>query len=136
MKTNAYLIARLAIGATIFGHGLVRLPKLGEFARGTAESFEKSVLPAALVLPFGYLIAVSEFIIGLLVLAGLFTRQASVAGGLLMILLIAGTSLIENWGAIPSQLLHTLFFILLIEYEEANSWAADNLIKKRQDSRP
>ncbi|ODS83293.1 MAG: DoxX family protein [Cytophagaceae bacterium SCN 52-12] len=136
MKTNAYLITRLAIGATIFGHGLVRLPKLGEFAQGTAESFEKSILPAAVVLPFGYLIAVSEFIIGLLVLAGLFTRQASVAGGLLMILLIAGTSLIENWGAIPSQLLHTLFFILLIEYEEANSWAADNLIKKRQDSRP
>ncbi len=130
MKTNAYLIARLAIGATIFGHGLVRLPKLGEFARGTAESFEKSILPAAVVLPFGYLIAIAEFIIGLLLLIGLFTRQASFAGGILMILLIAGTSLIENWGAIPSQLLHTSFFILLLQFGESNSWAIDNLLKK------
>lgn len=131
MKTNAYLITRLAIGATIFGHGLVRLPKLGEFARGTAESYEKSILPAAVVLPFGYFIAIAEFVIGLLVLIGLFTRQASFAGGILMVLLIAGTSLIENWGAIPSQLLHTAFFILLLQFEESNSCAIDNLLKKR-----
>lgn len=130
MKTNAYFIARLATGATIFGHGLVRLPKLNEFAQGTAESFEKSILPAAVVLPFGYLIAIAEFIIGLLVLIGLFTRQASFAGGILMVLLIAGTCLIENWGAIPSQLLHTLFFILLLQFEESNSGAVDNLLKK------
>lgn len=130
MKTNAYLITRLAVGASIFGHGLVRLPKLAAFARGTVESFEKSVLPAAVVLPFGYFIAIAEFVIGLLVLLGLFTRQASLAGGLLMVLLITGTSLIENWGAIPSQLLHAAFFIVLLQFEESNSLAADKLLKK------
>jgi len=130
MNTHVYLITRLAIGASIFGHGLVRLPKIAEFAQGTAESFEKSMLPAELVLPFGYGIAIAEFIIGLLVLIGLFTRQAALAGGILMILLIAGTSLIENWGAIPSQLLHTLFFLLLIQFSESNRYAVDNLLKR------
>ncbi len=131
MKANAYFIARLTIGATIFGHGLVRVPKIGEFARGTAESFEKSILPAAVVLPFGYLIAIAELIIGLLVLTGLFTRQASFAGGILMVLLIAGTCLIENWGAIPSQLLHAAFFILLLQFEGSNNRSIDNLLKKQ-----
>ncbi|GAA4435717.1 hypothetical protein GCM10023091_12690 [Ravibacter arvi] len=131
MKSSAYLIARLAIGATIFGHGLVRLPKLAAFAQSTAESFEKSILPVALVLPFGYLIALGEFIVGLLVLLGLFTRAAAFAGGLLMVLLIVGTSLVENWGAIPSQLLHAAFFIVLLQFGEANSWAVDNLLGRK-----
>ncbi len=130
MKKNAYLVARLATGATIFGHGLVRLPKLAAFAQGTAESFEKSMLPAGIVLPFGYFIAIAEFVIGLLVLLWLFTMPASFAGGLLMVLLIAGTSLIENWGAIPSQLLHASFFIVLLQFEESNSWALDKLLKR------
>lgn len=131
MKSSAYLIARLAVGATIFGHGLVRLPKLAAFAQSTAESFEKSILPVALVLPFGYLIALGEFIVGLLVLLGLFTRAAAFAGGLLMVLLIVGTCLVENWGAIPSQLLHAAFFIVLLQFGEANSWAVDNLLGRK-----
>ena len=129
MKNDAYLITRLAVGATIFGHGLVRVPKISAFASSTAAGFEKSMLPVTWALPFGYLIVIAEFIIGLLVLIGLFTRKASFAGGLLMVLLIIGTSLTENWAAIPSQLLHTAFFIVLIQYSGSNTWAVDKLLK-------
>lgn len=129
MKNDAYLLVRLAVGATIFGHGLVRLPKLAAFAQSTAEGFEKSILPASLVVPFGYFIAIAEFVVGFLVLIGLLTRKSSFAGGLLMVLLIVGTCLIENWGAIPSQLLHVAFFVVLVQFEEANTWAVDRIIK-------
>lgn len=129
MKTDAYLITRLALGATIFGHGLVRVPKISSFAESTAAGFEKSMLPVSWALPFGYLIVIAEFTIGLLVLIGLFTRKASFAGGLLMILLIIGTSLTENWSAIPSQLLHAAFFVALIQFSESNTWAVDRLLK-------
>ncbi len=130
MNPLAYLLVRLAIGTTIFGHGLVRLPKLEAFARGTVESFEQSVLPAAVVLPFGYFIVFAEFVTGLLLLIGLFTRQAAFAAGLLMVLLIAGTSLIENWGAIPSQLLHTAFLVVVLHWYPSNTFAVDKLLRK------
>lgn len=131
MKSNAYLLTRLAVGATIFGHGLVRMPKIAAFAEGTASGFESTMLPVSVALPFGYLIVVAEFLIGLLLLFGLFTRRASFAGGLLMVLLILGTSLMENWGAIPSQLLHVAFLVVLIQFEESNCFALDRVTQTR-----
>lgn len=130
MKPLAYLITRLAIGASIWGHGLVRLPKLTAFAEGTAQGFENSMLPMILVLPFSYFIPLAEFVIGVLVLAGLFTRLAAFAGGLLMVALLIGTTLTESWGAIPSQLLHTAFFVVLLQFEEANEWSVDRLVRR------
>jgi len=125
MKPAAYLLTRLAIGATLFFHGFVRVPKINAFVQGTVESFEKSILPAALVQPFGYLIVFVEVLAGFLLLIGLFTRQAAFAAGLLMVMLITGTCLIENWGALPSQLIHIAFLIVLIQFEEANTFSVD-----------
>lgn len=125
MKPAAYLLTRLAIGATLFFHGFVRVPKINAFVQGTVESFEKSILPAALVQPFGYLIVFVEVLTGFLLLIGLFTRQAAFAAGLLMVMLITGTCLIENWGALPSQLIHIAFLIVLIQFEEANTFSVD-----------
>ncbi len=47
-----------------------------------------------------------------------------------MILLLIGTALIENWEAIPSQLIHVLFFALLLQFTDRNTFAMDMLIKK------
>lgn len=42
-----------------------------------------------------------------------------------MLALIAGTSLIENWSALPSQMIHLLFFVLVYDFNEANTFALD-----------
>lgn len=82
MNKTAYLLLRLAIGASMFGHGLVRLPKLNAFSDWMVGSFEKSILPQALVVPFSYVLPIAEFTVGLLLILGLFTRQALIGGGL------------------------------------------------------
>lgn len=121
-----YVILRLAIAFSMFGHGLVRLPKLDKFSGWMMQSFEKSMLPQALVLPFSYALPVMEFLIGLLLILGLFTRYALVAGGVVMILLIFGTTMIENWEALPSQLIHVAFFgVLLNHVGQYNGYALD-----------
>lgn len=130
MKPMAYLLTRLAIGATLFFHGLVRLPKLTSFVQGTVGSFENSMLPTALVEPFGYVIVFGELITGLLLLIGWYTRIAATAAGMLMVLLIVGTCLIENWGALPSQLIHTAFLIVVIQFEASNTVAVDRVLQK------
>src|SRR6187431_1929396 len=100
MNTFAFLILRLAIAVSMLGHGLVRLPKLKTFSQWMVGSFEKSMLPKILVLPFSYVLPIAEFTIGLLLLTGLFTKPAAFGGAAVILLLLFGTALIENWDAI------------------------------------
>lgn len=121
---------RLAIGLSMFGHGLVRLPKLQTFSDGMLKEFSNSMLPQALVLPFSYVLPMVEFSVGLLLLLGLFTRMASLVGAITMLFLIWGTCLIENFGALPSQFIHVFFFAVLLHFANSNSLAIDLFIKK------
>jgi len=115
----------------MFGHGLVRLPKLSGFSNWMVTSFEKSMLSAAMVRPFSYALPLAEFAIGLLLIVGLFTRPALIAGSIVMIMLILGTTLIENWEALPSQLIHVVFFTALLHYAASNTYALDNAFLKK-----
>ena len=125
MNKSSYLILRLAIGLSMFGHGLVRLGKLSGFSKWMVKSFENSMLPEVLVTPFSYALPILEFCVGLLLIVGLFTKKAILLGALIMLMLIFGTTLIENWGILPSQLLHVAFFAVLLNYINDNNWALD-----------
>jgi len=126
----AYLMARLVIATSMFGHGLVRLPKLSAFSAWMTDSFKDSMMPLVLVRPFSLVLPVIEFSIGLLLLAGLFTRQALVAGGLVMLMLIFGSCLMEKWEWVTFQMFYGLFFALLYAYLQYNQYALDKLFQK------
>ena len=130
MNPFAYLLVRLTIGMSMLGHGLVRIPKLSAFSEGMVANFEGSLLPAILVRPFSLALPFMEFIIGLLLLVGFKTKLFSQAGGILMVVLIFGTSLIENWSALPSQMIHASFFIVLLQFIVSNDMALDGYLKK------
>jgi thiosulfate dehydrogenase [quinone] large subunit len=66
------------------------------------SSFEKSMLPSVLVTPFSYILPIVEFVIGPLLVIGLFTRVSLIAGGFTMVILIFGSAMVENWEAMPS----------------------------------
>ena len=127
----SFLVARLAVGMSMFGHGLVRLPKLHGFSDWMVGQFQKSMLPDIIVVPFSYILPIAEFLVGIGLLLGLFTKEALLGGALVMIALIFGSSMIEEWGSIPSQLIHAAFFsILLIFQKDYNSYAVDLKLKK------
>lgn len=111
----------------MFGHGLVRLPKLNGFSTWMIGTFQKSMLPKALVTPFSYLLPVAEFTIGLLLLSGLFTKPALIAGAAVIMILIFGSCMIENWEILPSQLIHAAFFAVLLQFITSNKYSLDNL---------
>jgi len=127
MDKTVFLLLRLGIAISLFGHGLVRLPKLNAFSQWMIASFEKSFLPKVMVLPFSYVLPVAEFTVGLFLLIGLFTKPALIMGSGVLLILLFGTAMIENWEAIPSQLLHLAFFALLLQFIQSNSWALDKL---------
>jgi len=130
MNQTTYLLLRLTIGTSMFGHGLVRLPKLEGFSNWMVTSFEKSLLPQILIVPFSYALPIGEFVIGFLLLTGLFTRATLIAGGAMMIILLFGTAMIEDWDAMPSQFIHATFFAMLLQFLPANNWAIDKLFKQ------
>jgi len=130
MNTATFLILRLAIAASVLGHGLVRLPQLSAFSKWMVENFQKSMLPKMLVVPFSYLLPLAEFTIGLFLFIGLFTIPALIIGAIIMIVLIFGTTMIMNWEALPSQLIHVAFYAVLLQFSQYNDWALDNLFKK------
>lgn len=130
MNTTVFLLLRLGIAISMFGHGLVRLPKLKTFSQWMIGLFEKSILPKIVIIPFSYLLPIAELTIGLLLFTGLFTKPALILGSIMMLALLFGTSMIENWEAIPSQLLHLLFCAVLLQFIENNSWALDCFFRK------
>ncbi|PUZ30607.1 thiosulfate dehydrogenase [quinone] large subunit [Chitinophaga costaii] len=125
----SYALLRITIGMAMFGHGLVRIPKLSVFAGGMIKGYD-GTLPLALVTPFAYALPFVEFAIGALLILGLLTRYALIAGALLMILLIFGCAIKENWEAIGTQLLYGGLYFILLRFLAQNAYAVDNLLRR------
>lgn len=115
---TTYFFLRLPVALSIFGHGLVRLPKLQTFTEGMVKSMEKSAIPESLLTPFGYFIPIAEFLIGLVLLIGYQTKYTIYAGLALMGLLVFGSASVENWTGIEAQLVHSIYLGGLLWYWE------------------
>lgn len=126
----AYLMARLSLGISMLTHGLVRLPKIDAFSTWMSGLFKASMLPEVLVRPFSYALPFLEFLVGILLIAGLFTRFGLLLGGCVMLMLLFGTGMIENWDAIPSQIIHSTFFAVLLAFMAHNRFSVDTLRRK------
>ena len=125
----AFFLARLTLGVNFFLHGFVRLPKLSKFVAGMEKQFAESMLPGFLVTPTAWAIPIVEAILGALLILGIKTRATLTASALLMLVLISGCCLIENWSAVGTQMLYTLYIVILIFHLEHEG-------SLRKDKRP
>lgn len=121
----AYLLARLPIGLSFFGHGLVRIIKLDVFSNGMVAQFSKSFLPVAFVSAFGHVLPFLELATGLLLLPGLFTRFGICLGTAIILMLICGSSIIEQWNAIFTQLFYAAYLAALYFFIDYNRISID-----------
>ncbi|HBR12341.1 MAG TPA: DoxX family protein [Chryseobacterium sp.] len=105
---------RLPIAISLFGQGLVRLPKLEMFSGWMLKTMETSMIPTFLLVPFSYILPILEFLIGLRLMIGYQSRWALYAGLTLMSVLIFGSCSIANWNAIEAQLIHAAYLFGLL----------------------
>lgn len=129
-EETTYLLARLPIGLSFLGHGLVRLPKLDAFSHGMAKTFGKSMLPQAMVLPFAYTLPVLELATGIFIFFGLFTRLGYVLGSVIMLALIFGSCMIEQWENVFIQLVYSGYLATLFYFAQHNTLSIDDLRRK------
>jgi thiosulfate dehydrogenase [quinone] large subunit len=123
-----YLLARLPVGMSMFGHGFERIPKLQDFAAHVTGQFGKTILPYSLVNIFALILPFGELLVGILLLLGLFTRFGCILGVLLMLALIFGSSLLEQWENVFTPLIYGAYFALLFYFSPYNQYAIDRLL--------
>jgi thiosulfate dehydrogenase [quinone] large subunit len=125
----AYLLLRVITGMDFFGHGFARIftgTHLGGFAHWMVGDMAKSPLPASLVLATGYVVPCVELVIGVLLLTGVATRHALIVAMLLVLVLMFGITMKQDWNVAGQQLLYGLVLaVLLSGCERLNvSWPA------------
>jgi len=123
-----YLLMRLAVGFSLLGHGLVRIPKLAGFHTHLTSDFTHSILPMTLVSAAGYALPFVEFCIGAMVVVGLLTKLGLIAGVLSMSILVFGSTTIEDYSVIGEQLIHAAILVGLIVFLEYNSYSVDRVV--------
>ena len=127
-RVLGYTTLRLAIGMAMLVHGAERLGHVAPFANGVVKTFATTWLPRPAVLGFAYLTPPVELAIGLMVPPGLFTRLGLLCGGLWMVALIFGSTLIEQYETVGIQLVYALIFWVLLHFLEANVLSVDHLL--------
>lgn len=123
-QQTAYLLARLPIGFSFLGHGIVRFPKLTSFAEGIAGAFAETFLPYGLVLGFAYALPFVELLLGIMLILGVAMRGACMVSVALMCALIFGSCLLENWTEIAIQMFYGLYFSILYLFAGYNGYTA------------
>jgi thiosulfate dehydrogenase [quinone] large subunit len=125
-----YLLGRLPIAMSMFGHGLERLPKLSSFSGHMVQQFSKSILPLGLVELFGNVLPFLELLTGILLILGLYTRFATILGVMLMLALIFGSSMIEQWENAFTQIVYGVCFAFIYYFDQYNYYSVDQLLKR------
>jgi len=124
----AYALLRATLGVNIAMHGISRiLAGVGVFAAGVEKQFAATPLPHFAVRAFAVSLPWAEAVIGLLVLLGVVTRWALVAGTLLILVLTFGSTLHQDWEVAGLQLIYALVYAILIALLKHNSIALDRL---------
>jgi thiosulfate dehydrogenase (quinone) large subunit len=128
----AYAILRLSFGANILLHGLSRLlAGPSGFLAYLNHYFEHApLIPKSFLPVFGAVLPPVETALGLLLLLGLFTRFALIAGALVMTALVFGTNLAQDWNVAGLQLIYCfLYYYLLAHRSEKNLFSLDRWIR-------
>jgi thiosulfate dehydrogenase [quinone] large subunit len=124
----AYSLFRITFGANIFLHGVMRLTEgHAAFLAYITKQMQGAPVPSWFLAPFSYALPYLEGSVGLLLLVGLFTRNALIAGTLVILLLQIGSCLAQNWAVAGDQLVYALSFFILLSFINRNRWCIDGL---------
>jgi thiosulfate dehydrogenase [quinone] large subunit len=128
----AYALLRLTLGVTMLAHGANRIAVgVQQFAAGLDRDFAHTFLPASMVHFFALTLPFFEASIGVLLVTGLLTRFALVLGALIMIALVFGTTLREQFMIVGVQLIYAAIYFVLIYHLRHNHLSLDRFFARK-----
>jgi thiosulfate dehydrogenase [quinone] large subunit len=128
----AYAFLRIVLGVNILFHGASRfLGQHDAFLNYLEQKMAHAPLVSTAFLPlFAAVLPWVEAGIGLLLTLGLLTRIAILAGSMVMIVLMAGVCLAQDWNTAGLQLIYCLIYFILLSYRERNFYSLDGWLGK------
>jgi thiosulfate dehydrogenase [quinone] large subunit len=123
----AYSAFRITLGMNIFFHGAMRLfTGLDAWATMEAGLFTKqTLLPMWSVIAFLHVLPFVEVVLGILTFLGLFTRWALIAGSVMILLLVFGNDVRQDWNTVGNNMHYVLYYVGLIAALRYNAFALD-----------
>ncbi|MGD1854928.1 MAG: DoxX family protein [Leptolyngbyaceae cyanobacterium] len=128
----AYLLLRIVVGVNYFNHGFTRLDNIPGFANSMVDAMEGAWMPDFLVRLTAYFVSPIELVAGLLLVVGLFTRLSLVVTFVLMVILMYGVTVVQNWNAASSQLIYNIVLFILLAGLGYNRFSLDTLVANRK----
>jgi thiosulfate dehydrogenase [quinone] large subunit len=127
----AYAILRLSFGANIMLHGVSRLLNgRPAFLAYLNHYFEHAhLIPASSLPAFGAVLPWLETIVGLLLMIGLFSRFIMIFGALVMLCLVVGTNLAQDWLVSGLQLIYCFLYYYLLVHLDENTISVDAMMR-------
>ncbi len=130
-RQTAYGLLRVTMGVIFLFYGVGKfIGGLTNFVGGMNQHFAGK-LPAAMVMPFAYLLPFGEVICGLLIAFGLFTRTGLVIAGLLLIGLTFGTVMLGDAPTVAHNLQYALVNFVLLWLVDLNRYSLDSVFSHR-----
>lgn len=132
----AYLLLRLTMGFHMIAHGAVRFPILSQFVADTRKAFVGvnllglPLFPEWLVTIICYAIPPVEFVIGILLAVGFRTRLASIAGNILMLVLMFGMVARKEFATAHLMWFYVLTFAILGALNFVDRYSLDAIRKQ------
>lgn len=132
-RVMAYTLLRISFGTNILLHGASRLlAGQAGFLAYLNHYFEHTPLMPKSMLPvFGTVLPPVEAALGLLLVLGLATRFALIAGALVMLVLVFGTNLAQDWNVAGLQLIYCFLYYYLLAHREWNVLSVDTRLFRK-----
>ncbi len=129
----AYTLLRIVVGINYFNHGATRIFNIPGFIDSMVTTMQESWIPEFLVRINAGLVPPVELIVGVLITIGFLTRGALIACFILMIILMYGITIIQNWSGASSQLIYNIVLFILLAGLNFNRISVDYWLKSKRD---
>ncbi len=112
-RRAGHIILRVGLGLVFLFYGIGKFQTgVAAVADGMVKQFQHTFLPSALVRLFATLLPFGEVAVGALLILGVARRWALILAGLLILVLTAGTAILNLAPVVASNLV----FLLVISY--------------------
>ena len=127
----AFLIGRITLGVNFAAHGIVRLPKLNAFCEGMVKQFQDTLIGFdPLIYSYSYALVFVELLVGITLIIGFKTKASLVLVSMIMMSLIFGASMQEEWPRVGFQMIYVVFgYLMMLGFEETR-YSLDSKLKK------
>jgi thiosulfate dehydrogenase [quinone] large subunit len=125
-RLRAYALLRFTMGIDLLVHGGIRIWRGPlKFVTWMAGQFAGTPLPRGLVVAFAWPLPFLELGLGVLLVIGLFTREALTVAFLVVAALVFGSSVRQDWPTVGVQLIYALAYCVLLTFVDRDELSVD-----------